>query len=241
MKKHILIGTVIWVMAVFSMSGCGSAESDDVQTVQSVEETQSTKIELNIETTQTAETELNIETTRSVETVQHTETTAHVHKEQGVWEKNGTEHWMSCACEENIAIGEHELDDEWICKICGSEILDFGDIDVSEYDEYGNVLSRRTFSVDGELLSETSYEREYDEQGNILTEKYFDNGVLREEDTYYSDENGALSLASATYYYEDGSKQIEEYNEDGDILARNRYAADGTLEFTEVFNYENRN
>ena len=208
MKKRLLANMMIGVMAASVLSGCGAAETNIAQTTNRVETTQAVEI-----------------------------TTAHVHEGQGNWEKNGTEHWMACSCGEKLETGVHELDDSWICKTCGSEILDFGDIDVSDFDEYGNVMSRKTFSVDGELLTETSYEREYDENGNILTEKYFDNGVLREEDTYSSNEDGDLSLTSAIYYYEDGSKGDNQYDEMGNLIAYLYYNADGVLESQEYTEY----
>ena len=213
MKKHLLASMMVGAMAVSVLSGCGAAEINTVQTN-------------------------TVQTTKSTEVTQPVETTAaHVHEGQENWEKNGTEHWMSCACGEKLETGVHELDEFWICKTCGSEIMDFGDIDVSDFDEYGNVLSRKTFSVDGELLSETSYEREYDEAGNILAEKYFDNGVLREEDTYSSNEDGGLTLASAIYHYEDGSKGDCRYDENGNLIAYLYYNADGVLESQEYTEY----
>ena len=193
MKKHILIGTAIIAMIVFSVAGCGSRETGTVPSTQSTEET------------------------------------AHIHVGTGNWEKNGTEHWRVCVCGERIEAGVHELDDVWICKTCGSEILDFGDIDVSEYDARGNVLSRKTFSVDGELLNEVRYERDYDENGNILIEKYFDNGVLREEDMYSSNDGGGLSLVSSVYYYEDGGKVLREFDELGEVTSEIEYDADGNV------------
>ena len=260
MRKRFLIGTAILAMAVCSLSGCGSSETNVVQA------------------------------TKNSEIVQNTETTAHIHESQGEWEKNGTEHWQICICGEKTETAAHDLDEFWICKTCGSEILDFGDIDVSEFDEYGNVISRKTFSADGELLGETSYEREYDPDGNILLEKFYDNGILNYEDTYkvndagevymvantyffddgtksstrydengnpvevqYYDENGKLSNSVHTEYdvddesnvyeakyteiFEDGSKLIAEYNVYGDIVTRDRFDAEGNPEYAEIYNY----
>lgn len=202
LKKRLLTYAAISAIAMSILTGCDSAENNIVPTMSHQESRQESQKESQ---------------------------EVHVHEGQGNWEKNGTEHWRICTCGEKIETSVHELDENWICKTCDSEILDFGDIDVSEFDEYGNVTSRKTFSADGELLSETSYEREYNEVGNILIEKYFDNGVLREEDTYSVNEDGGLSLVFSIYYCEDGGKVVREFDEFVELISEIKYNADGEI------------
>ena len=99
-EKRLLIGSAIFAMVVFSVSGCGSKKTSITQPTQSIESTQRIEINQNVEKPQ------------------------------------------STAAAQNIEADVHELDDECICKTCGSEILDFGDIDVSEYDANGNVIRK---------------------------------------------------------------------------------------------------
>ena len=71
--------------------------------------------------------------------------------ENSVWERNPTEHWINGKNGEKLNVGEHELDEESFCEICGCEIFDHGNgvITVSNYDEKGNPVRVTNFAFGG--------------------------------------------------------------------------------------------
>jgi len=161
----------------------------------------------------------------------------HTHAPLEGWDRNATEHWRNCECGEKLDAAVHTLDDLNVCTICGSEILDWGDgtFNVYDYDETGATIRDSSFSKGGELLMEYVYDREYDAEGNLVTEKVLVDGVLCTEASYTTDENGTWQTGY-TDYYEDGSKDIIEYNVDGEITHSQHLNADGVMEletFTE--------
>ena len=157
----------------------------------------------------------------------------HSHSAVGGWEVNAKEHWQVCECGESLNTGAHTLSEESVCTVCGAEIWDFGDfVDVSTYTEQGDPLHMTSYDADGNVLSDMLYEYEYDADGNKLSHKYYGDGVLMEEAVY---EAGVPT--QYTSYYEDGTKGVSEYDEDGNVVSYVFYDADGSVNSTTESEY----
>ena len=149
----------------------------------------------------------------------------HTHSAADGWERNAKEHWQICECGESVNTAAHTLDENNVCTGCGSEIQDFGDfMDVSTYTEQGDPLHMTSYDADGNVLSDMRYEYEYDADGNKLSHKYYGDGVLMEEAEY---EAGVPT--QYTNYYEDGTKSVSDYDEDGNAVSTAYYDADGKV------------
>ena len=148
----------------------------------------------------------------------------HTHSAEG-WELNAREHWQMCECGESINTAAHSLDENSKCSVCGAEIWDFGDfVDVHTYTQYGDSLRITSYDADGNVTSDLRYEYEYDADGNKLLEKYYADGVLMDETVYE-----AGTPVRYTAFYEDGTKTVSEYDENGNIPHSVYYDADGSV------------
>lgn len=155
----------------------------------------------------------------------------HTHTENDKWETDSKEHWKQCDdCEEKTEIGEHTLNDESKCTVCGSEIIDFGDtVSVYTYDEQGNITRIAEYDAENNLVSDIANEFEYDSDGNILKEAQYIDGKLCGE-AEYTVADGESIPTKYTGYYEDGSKYVNEYDSYGNNAKMISYNADGTVE-----------
>lgn len=149
----------------------------------------------------------------------------HTHAPAEGWELNAKEHWQLCECGEAMNTAAHTLDENSLCSVCGAEIWDFGDsVDVHTYTQYGDPLRSTSYDADGSITSDLRYEYEYDADGNKLLEKYYGDGVLMEETVYE-----AGIPVQYTAYYEDGTKTVAEYDENGNIPHSVYYDVDGSV------------
>lgn len=155
----------------------------------------------------------------------------HTHTATGDWDRDAKEHWQLCECSEKMEVAAHELDDESVCSVCGSEVWDYGDsADVYNYDENGNMLRSTSFDAEGSVVSETIWEYTYDEDGNMQQVKIYTDGVLTEEEFYAAGEDGEFYKESIMMYHEDGSKTKNAYDANGNVIYMASYNADGKVE-----------
>jgi len=130
-----------------------------------------------------------------------------------------------------------------------------------EYDAEGNPVTEKVFT-DGVLTSEVGYTTdengtwqtgytdyyedggktvvEYDFEGNITHAQHYNaDGTMASESfsEYAYDDNGNSYEASCTEVDADGSKWLAEYNQYEDVTLRQAWDADGTLRYTETFEY----
>ncbi len=155
---------------------------------------------------------------------------SHSHTETGNWEVDAAEHWKVCGeCGEKTQTGEHTLNDESKCTVCNSEIMDWGDsASVFTYDEHDNIVRTAEYDADGQLVSETVSEYAYDANGNLLKCKETVDGRLNSE-TEYTVSDGESIDAKYTQYNEDGSKFINEYDGNGNVIKLIDYDAEGNV------------
>lgn len=113
---------------------------------------------------------------------------------------------------------------------------------VAEYNQYEDIVTRVMYDANGAVVYEERYEREYNEEGDPLWEKEYEDGVLIREIPYYisgSDEDMSWRCPGKTIdYYEDGTKLVTEYNENGDLGKEITYNADDSVESTVTYTYE---
>lgn len=151
---------------------------------------------------------------------------AHVHVNEGWnWDLKG--HVQLCHCGESFGEGAHTIGDAMICTECGVEVWDYGDGSGSlyTYDENGEFKSIEEYDTDGNVVYEMHRDTEYDADGNKLRYKEYQDGVLVEEMEYA--EGGVPKLR--TNYYEDGTQNVGEYDENGNEVHQYEYDADGRV------------
>jgi len=155
---------------------------------------------------------------------------SHSHTESENWMADATGHWKTCGgCDEKLQSGNHTLNDESKCTVCGSEIIDLDDsISIYIYDEHDNPVRMAEYDADGKLLTETVYEYEYDSDGNIKKSKETIDGRLNCE-TEYTVSDGESIETKYTQYNEDGSYFINEYDSNGNVIKMIDYDAEGNV------------
>lgn len=129
------------------------------------------------------------------------------------------------------------------------------------YDEMGNRLTYYSYNAEGECTFHTEYT--YDKQGNCLGSKnYRQDGTLSSEYVYSYDENGYLieehytfdgEVTAYRYEYNESYTQmteyrvgesgeyissVETYGEEGNILTRDGYRADGSQSAMITYTYD---
>ncbi len=130
-----------------------------------------------------------------------------------------------------VSSGEYEYGSEGMTfKKYETEQYEDGSKCVYEYNESGDSLGYVLYDEDGNMAE--SYRTEYvtDKEGNLLGEKVYENEHLSQEIKYASasnEEEDYLYAEEVATYSEDGSKFVEKYDENGDIIAELSYDAEG--------------
>lgn len=110
---------------------------------------------------------------------------------------------------------------------------------VCTYNEYEDLVTRAKYGEDEQLEYEERYDRDYNDEGQPLWERVYRNGVLVSEILRYAEsenEFGWMRYPEETVdYYEDGSKLVLRYGENGEVSSEIRYTPDGTAEY--IHNY----
>ncbi len=153
-------------------------------------------------------------------------TACHSHTPE--WKIDADSHWKECACGEISEKGEHTFDLD-ICTVCGAErkTEDGKVTEMGVWNDYGDWIQWLYFDEEGNLKNETSAEYTYDETGNKLTDILYEDGVLVSSGEYEYNSEGFTFKKYETEYYEDGTKCVYEYNENGDSLGYVLYDEEG--------------
>ena len=257
--KKILISLIAGALAALMLTSC----SDTVDTETTASSTQST---VSTESSTTESSVSSSETTESTESTESTETSAsettestesssssatesetttdHNHVAVGAWERNATEHWHLCEDGEKTDVGEHTLDDEDVCTVCGSVFWFMIDEDeegfyfvyVLDFDSHGELVRYTLYNGEGTALKEGVCDIVYDDDGNKVLEKVYENGALIQELFYEVNENG--SYRAKEYYYEEfGLSIYYEYNEFEDPTLCRSYDETGEVILYAVWEY----
>lgn len=163
----------------------------------------------------------------------------HTHSAEGGWTGDLETHWHECGeCGETFDAAAHTLE-EGVCTGCGSETATYedGTAMLVCYNEYGDLSRLVYYAADGSVESEDRVEYVYDEDGNKLSQKSYSGEVLSSEYEYARASSGELYVSKDTYYYEDGSKDCGEYDENGNSLRNTSYTADGAVAYSYEYEY----
>lgn len=157
----------------------------------------------------------------------------HSHTKTDEWTCDAKNHWQICdECGEKVNVGKHTLNDELMCTVCNSMVADFGDsFTVYTYDEHDNIVRTAEYDAENNLISENVNEHEYDSNGNLTHTKEYIEGELYSE-TEYTVGGGESSISKYTQYSDDGTKFVNEYDENGNVIKLIDYDADGSVNST---------
>jgi len=163
---------------------------------------------------------------------------SHTHSAQSKWESNLLNHWHVCECGEKMDEAEHTMEEN-VCTVCGTEILVSEDdvIQMTTYDERGNYVSRIIYGADGSVQYKEDIAYTYDDEGNILGQKTYNGDVLSDEVVYQKNAAGERYIASTTHYYEDGSRDVSEYDETWHMTKTVSYDAEDNALYTFEYAY----
>ena len=130
-----------------------------------------------------------------------------------------------------VSTGEYEFDSEGISfKKYETEEYEDGSKCIYEYNESGDSMGYVLCDEDGNITE--SYRTEYvtDGEGNLTGEKVYENESLVQEIKYAAasnEEEEFLYAEEVATYAEDGSKAVEKYDENGELIAELAYDAEG--------------
>lgn len=147
------------------------------------------------------------------------------------WERDGVNHWQLDASGAVINQGAHDSNDgEWICSVCGSEVIDWGDgsCSVTNYDAYGNTLRYSSYE-NGELTYDSVHALVCNEEGIVTKDEEYVNGVLYGRSFYVVDAEGMQLPAGSTFWNDDGTTSVNEYDMFGNCVRAVVYEADGSI------------
>lgn len=153
-----------------------------------------------------------------------------------IWEHDGLTHWQLDTDGAVINQGAHNTADSWLCSICGADILDWGDgtYDVSDYDEYGNLVRSSCYDENGLLTYQSIHVLTCNEDGVILKDVEYINGVLYGESLYTVTEDGMQLPVSSTVWNDDGTTSVNQYDKHGNCVYAAIYEADGSVFFETI-------
>lgn len=154
-------------------------------------------------------------------------TACHSHEAEE-WTIDKDSHWHECECGEITGKGEHTFEDD-VCTVCFAE-RKTEDGELSEmgiFNSYGDWTQWLYFDSEGAIASESKAEYTYDDEGNKLTDKIIEDGQLLSEGEYAFDADGFSYKKFETEVYEDGTKCVYEYNENGDSIGYVYYDEEG--------------
>lgn len=162
----------------------------------------------------------------------------HTHKTDGEWQADKTNHWKLCADDgEKVDDGTHQLDNKGKCSVCGVGITETdGTTAVYFYNDKGNWVRCVNYTADGNT-TEDKAEYEFFDDGNLKAMKIIRNGVVSYDAEYLVDEDGYNYEAKATQFFEDGTKLVSEYSNDGDITRETKVDKDGKSEYDYKYEY----
>lgn len=153
-----------------------------------------------------------------------------------------TNHWKECEdCGEKSELAAHSLEEEF-CSVCGAAVYqnEDGNATVISYDEQGSLCLQNEYDADGQLYSSFRVDSVYDDSGNLQTKKCYMDGVLMSEEEYAPCQNpdDGIYLKKSVEYFDDGMKNVLEYDEDMYILRSILYGTDGNIVSEETHDYE---
>lgn len=155
------------------------------------------------------------------------------------WQRDLVNHWQLNEDGEATGLAPHTLDDALVCTECGSEIYVWDDSgDIHDYDEMGNLLRSTSFDENGEVVTEILHQLTYSEDGVLLLDLEYVDGVFCGEYVYRADDDGMSIPVRQTFYHDDGTFSVNEYDEFGNMVYAVVYEADGTWIVESFSEYE---
>lgn len=167
---------------------------------------------------------------------------AHIHTPAGGWICDFDSHWHLCECGEEMDKGEHTLE-QVNCTVCGSEVVlwEDGSKQVTVYNEHGDNSQFTRYAPDGSIVSDERLSFVYDDAGNMISMEAYLNGFRYAGYEYTVGSNAEVYMASHTVYNEDGSYQVDTFDENLHTLRTVHYSADNSITTEYRYTYSEDN
>ena len=162
----------------------------------------------------------------------------HTHSASGGWVSDLENHWHLCECGEKVDAAAHAMEND-VCTVCGTEIMTYesGEKQMLTYNEYGDCTQYVSYAADGSVDYEERVEYTYDADGNKLFEKGFSGEEVSYEREYALNASGEVYLSGEVTYWEDGTRDASEYDENGNTLCYTSYNADDSVNYRYEYEY----
>ena len=150
------------------------------------------------------------------------------------------DHTYTCTDCGEFVTAAHKLDEDNFCEGCNSNVYieSDGSVNVTTFDEQGNMKTDIFYDENGNVSTEVIYETEYDENGNEVSCKIFENGILTRETSYetidipnlyahyitqtieYTEEGRTVTIYADTMLNEES---VTFYDADGNVITQTTY------------------
>ncbi|MBQ2752126.1 MAG: hypothetical protein IJF25_06065 [Oscillospiraceae bacterium] len=155
------------------------------------------------------------------------------------WSADHQNHWRSCPdCGTEYDKAAHTIRDD-SCTECGAEIVtdEQGATYLTVYNSYGDCTLYAYYDADGNLGFKDVNEYSYSADGKKQSQRSYNDDVLASEIEFSVSADGQEYISKACHYSEDGTYDISEQDEDGNTLLWVSYAADGSEENRNEYEY----
>lgn len=159
---------------------------------------------------------------------------------QLTWKGDKVNHWQECECGKVLNTAAHTLDDYGHCDACNMAVVDYedGNYDILTYDEHGTMNGCVGYDSEGNTLYTQELRYEYYEDGNTKSYKEYLDGQITCEATFLYDSTGKNVYENETVFYEeDGTKNVNTYNENSMLTNFKEYDAEGNILNEDVYDY----
>ena len=151
------------------------------------------------------------------------------------WRADKDGHWHETIDGGRADEEAHKLVDD-LCEVCNSriDVFENGETWLTRYNDHNDMVAWYMYEPDGTVSSDWTCEYVYDEDGGYVSDTQYENGRVIMEDLYTSvydeeyDETFSY-VSQTTVFNEDGSRVVERYDQNGDMVAEQTYDAAGAL------------
>ena len=163
---------------------------------------------------------------------------SHTHTPASDWICDFDSHWRLCECGEEVEKAAHTLQ-EVNCTACGSELIvwEEGTRQITVYNDHGDCCQFTYYDAEGNVLSDERLNYVYNADGKFTAMDAYLNGFRYSSYEYLLRADGSVYMATQTSYFEDGSHQVDTYDENFNTMRTVYYDAIEKTELDHRYTY----
>ena len=144
------------------------------------------------------------------------------------WSADQKDHWRSCPdCGTEYDKAAHTVENDR-CTVCNAEVISYEDgaVQLNCYNDQGDAVSSTFYNAEGKEEYKDRIEYSYNADGKKTASKSFSGDFLASEVEYAIGDDGNEYIIKETFYHDDGSYDLNEYDINGNTLISISYGAD---------------